>query len=212
MDSSRAQHIEDLFHRAADLPEHERGIFLARQCGNDMALRAAVEELLVHDVPETTDSPFRGPIAARRKRLRDAATPAQIGHYRIVATLGSGGMGVVYEAEQLRPVKRTVAIKVIKLGMDTHEVIARFEAERQALAVMEHPGIARVYDAGATETGRPYFVMEFVRGLPITRYCDERTLSTQQRLELFTKVCDAVQHAHSKGIIHRDLKPGNILV
>src|SRR4051812_47615675 len=124
MDSSRAQLIEDLFHRAADLPDHDRGAFLTQQCGEDTALLAAVEALLLHDVPETTESPLRSPVAAaRRERVSDAATAAHIGPFRIVATLGSGGMGVVYEAEQLRPVKRTVAIKVIKLGMDTQEVI-----------------------------------------------------------------------------------------
>jgi len=121
-------------------------------------------------------------------------------------------MGIVYEAEQLRPVKRAVAIKVIKLGMDTREVITRFDAERQALAMMDHPNIARIFDAGATDDGRPYFVMEFFRGPPITRYCDEKSLSTEERLKLFVEVCDAVQHAHTKGVIHRDVKPGNILV
>src|SRR3954463_11304612 len=205
MESSSTNRIEDLFHRAADLPREQRASFLAQHCGDDTALLAAVEDLLLHDVPETTESPFRSPMAAQRERLHAAAAPEQIGPYRIISTLGEGGMGVVYQAEQLRPVKRIVAIKVIKLGMDTREVIARFEAERQALAVMEHPGIARVYDAGATETGRPYFVMEFVRGLAITRYCDEHTLATRDRLELFVKVCDAIQHAHMKGNIHRDL-------
>src|SRR5262249_53496245 len=159
---------------------------------------------------ETTDGVLRSPVAAQRDRFPVAGTPEQIGPYRIISTLGQGGMGVVYEAEQFRPVRRTVALKVIKLGMDTREVIARFDAERQALAVMEHPNIARVYDAGATDAGRPYFVMEFVRGAPITRYCDEKMLSTQGRLELFIKVCDAIQHAHMKGVIHRDLKPSNI--
>jgi serine/threonine protein kinase len=212
MGDSPTLRIEDLFHRVADLPADQRAAFLAEHCGDDATLRAAVEELLRHDTPETADSALRSPVASQREALRQSTTPQQIGPYRIVSTLGQGGMGVVYEAEQLRPVKRTVAIKVIKLGMDTSEVIARFDAERQALAMMDHPGIARVYDAGATETGRPYFVMEFVRGVPITRYCDEKTLSTQDRLQLFAKVCDAVQHAHMKGIIHRDLKPGNILV
>jgi serine/threonine protein kinase/tetratricopeptide (TPR) repeat protein len=132
--------------------------------------------------------------------------------YKLLEELGSGGMGVVYKAEQLKPVKRSVALKIIKLGMDTRQVIARFETERQALAVMDHPNIAKVFDGGATETGRPYFVMELVRGIPITKYCDKHKLAIKERLELFIQVCQAVQHAHQKGVIHRDLKPSNILV
>jgi serine/threonine protein kinase len=138
--------------------------------------------------------------------------PEQIGPYRILGLIGGGGMGLVYQAEQRQPVRRIVAIKLIKLGMDTREVIARFEAERQALALMDHPNIARVFDAGSTEAGRPYFVMEYVAGDPINVYCDKHNLDTQQRLELFVGVCEAVQHAHQKAIIHRDLKPSNILV
>src|SRR4029077_20231648 len=126
--------------------------------------------------------------------------------------IGEGGMGVVYVAEQSHPVRRKVALKVIKPGMDTRQVIARFEAERQALALMDHPNIAKVLDGGTTESGRPYFVMELVQGLPVTRFCDESNLSTADRLQLFLDVCSAVQHAHQKGIIHRDLKPSNILV
>jgi serine/threonine protein kinase len=141
-----------------------------------------------------------------------AEVPSHIGPYRIIAALGAGGMGVVYKAEQRHPMKRLVALKLIKLGMDTRHVIARFESERQALAVMDHPNIAKVIDAGATESGRPYFVMEFVPGEPINDYCDKNRLTTEQRLNLFAQVCDALQHAHQKGIIHRDLKPSNILV
>jgi len=136
----------------------------------------------------------------------------RIGRYRLLHSIGEGGFGTVYEAEQLEPVQRRVALKIIKLGMDTREVIARFEAERQALALMEHPHIAQVLDAGATETGRPYFVMELVRGRPITEYCDHHQYSLRQRLELFSMVCQAVQHAHQKGVIHRDIKPSNVLV
>jgi serine/threonine protein kinase/tetratricopeptide (TPR) repeat protein len=132
--------------------------------------------------------------------------------YKLLEELGSGGMGVVYKAEQIKPVKRSVALKIIKLGMDTKQVVARFETERQALAVMDHPNIAKIYDGGATETGRPYFVMELVRGIPITEYCDKHKLTTKERMELFVEVCEAVQHAHQKGVIHRDLKPSNILV
>jgi serine/threonine protein kinase/tetratricopeptide (TPR) repeat protein len=138
--------------------------------------------------------------------------PDTIGPFRIIERIGEGGMGVIYKAEQRTPVRRTVALKVIKLGMDTKEVLARFEAERQALAFMSHPNIARVLDAGVTDTGRPFFAMEFVAGVPLTAYCDQNRLTTRQRLELFVQVCNAVQHAHQKGIIHRDLKPTNILV
>ena len=136
----------------------------------------------------------------------------RIGRYKLLQKIGEGGCGVVYMAEQEEPVRRRVALKVIKLGMDTKQVIARFEAERQALAMMDHPNIAKVLDAGATETGRPYFVMELVRGIKITEYCDQNKLSTRERLDLFIQVCQAIQHAHQKGIIHRDIKPSNILV
>ena len=136
----------------------------------------------------------------------------KIGRYKLLQQIGEGGCGVVYMADQEEPVKRRVALKVIKPGMDTKEVLGRFEAERQALALMDHSNIAKVLDAGATETGRPFFVMELVRGIPITRFCDENSCLPQQRLELFIKVCQAVQHAHQKGVIHRDIKPTNILV
>src|SRR5690348_11813802 len=148
--------------------------------------------------------------AARKRPLH--VSPEFIGHYRIVETIGEGGMGIIYKAEQRQPVRRIVALKVIKLGMDTREVIARFEAERQALAMMSHPNVARVLDAGMTEQGRPYFAMEFVAGIPLDEFCDQKKLSTRQRLMLFVPVCMAVQHAHQKGIIHRDLKPSNVLV
>jgi serine/threonine protein kinase/tetratricopeptide (TPR) repeat protein len=154
-----------------------------------------------HATDETVASP----------RLRHEL-PESIGPFRILERIGEGGMGVIYKAEQRSPVRRVVALKVIKLGMDTREVLARFEAERQALALMSHPNIARVLDAGATESGRPYFAMEFVPGVALTKYCDDQRLSTRERLELFYTVCEAVQHAHQKGIIHRDLKPSNILV
>ena len=135
-----------------------------------------------------------------------------IGPYKLLQQIGEGGMGIVFMAEQTEPVRRRVALKLIKPGMDSRQVIARFEAERQALALMDHPNIARVLDAGTTETGRPYFVMELVKGVPITEYCDEHQLTPRERLELFVPVCQAVQHAHQKGIIHRDIKPSNVLV
>ena len=158
-------------------------------------------------VPEVTTAEEPPP---ERRPIRQH--PEFIGHYRILESLGEGGMGSVYKAEQREPVRRIVALKVIKLGMDTKEVVARFEAERQALALMNHPNVARVFEAGMTETGRPYFAMEYVPGVPLTQYCDDQKLTTRQRIELFVSVCHAVQHAHQKGIIHRDLKPGNILV
>jgi serine/threonine protein kinase len=135
-----------------------------------------------------------------------------LGQYRLLEPIGSGGMGEVWLAEQKQPVRRRVAIKLIKAGMDTREVVARFQAERQALALMEHPNIAKVFDAGATPQGRPYFVMEYVTGIPITEYCDKRRMALRERLELFVHVCEGVQHAHQRAIIHRDLKPTNILV
>ena len=146
----------------------------------------------------------------------DEAVPecagTMIGAYKLMEQIGEGGMGLVFVADQQRPVRRKVALKIIKPGMDTRDIIARFEAERQALALMDHPNIARVLDAGTTESGRPFFVMELVKGIPIIAYCDEWQLTARDRLELFVSVCQAVQHAHSKGIIHRDLKPSNILV
>ena len=148
----------------------------------------------------------------RIEALAEEESSQRIGRYKILQKLGEGGCGVVYMAEQTDPVRRRVALKVVKLGMDTRQVIARFEAERQALALMDHPNIAKVLDAGATETGRPYFVMELVKGIRITDYCDQNHLSTPERLGLFTQVCHAIQHAHQKGIIHRDIKPSNILV
>ena len=150
--------------------------------------------------------------AATIEHLVTEKPGTQIGPYKLLEQIGEGGFGVVFLAEQERPVQRRVALKIIKPGMDTRQVIARFEAERQALAMMDHPNIAKVLDAGATETGRPYFVMELVQGVPITEYCDQCNLTTRERLELFITVCQAVQHAHQKGVIHRDIKPTNVLV
>src|SRR5947209_5396024 len=147
--------------------------------------------------------------------IRDPLTEKpgdKIGPYTLLEQIGQGGFGVVYKAEQKEPVKRIVALKIIKLGMDTKQVVARFEIERHTLELMDHPNIAKILDAGATETGRPYFVMELVQGIKITDYCDQNNLTTQQRLELFIQICRAIQHAHQKGIIHRDIKPSNVLV
>src|SRR3954468_12740411 len=160
---------------------------------------------------DPTAPQYAASAVVRARNLLDEP-PEQIGRYRILERIGGGGMGEVYRAEQRSPVRREVAIKLIKLGMDTKLVIARFEAERQALAMMDHPNIAKVYDADADATGRPYFVMEYVKGRPITEYADANHLTSGERLELFEQVCHAIQHAHHKGIIHRDLKPGNVLV
>jgi len=191
----------------------ERAAYLDGACGKDPLLRQRVEELLAKHFQQ--DSFMSQPAAENPKTVVVPISEGPgtvIGRYKLLEKLGEGGFGAVYVAEQKEPVKRRVALKIIKLGMDTKQVIARFEAERQALAMMDHPNIAKVFDAGATETGRPYFVMELVRGVPITRYCDENKLSTTGRLELFMTVCQAIQHAHQKGIIHRDIKPSNILV
>ena len=158
------------------------------------------------------DRPALGVVATMDEpKVRECAGTV-IGPYKLLEQIGEGGMGVVFMAEQTQPVQRRVALKIIKAGMDTRQVVARFEAERQALALMDHPNIARVLDAGATDTGRPYFVMELVRGVPMTEFCDQKNLSIRERLELFVTVCQAVQHAHQKGIIHRDIKPTNVLV
>jgi serine/threonine protein kinase len=206
---------ETIFGHALDLPAAGRSTYLDEVCGDDPALRSRVEALLrAHD---GADSLLEGSPASAKRTTLSSLSPAEkpgtlIGRYKLLQKIGEGGCGVVWMAEQQEPVVRRVALKVIKLGMDTREVIARFEAERQALALMDHPNIARVLDASATDTGRPYFVMELVRGVPITKYCDENNLPTPARLGLFMQVCQAVQHAHQKGIIHRDLKPTNILI
>jgi serine/threonine protein kinase len=200
--------------------ERERAAFLAGACGNDLELRGRVEALLARSegLGGFLEQPVVSPAAAGVNHPAGAPCAFtekagdRIGRYKLLEKIGEGGCGVVYVAQQEEPVRRRVALKVIKLGMDTRSVVARFEAERQALALMDHPNIAKVLDAAATETGRPYFVMELVRGVKITDYCDQKSLPTSQRLELFIQVCRAVQHAHQKGIIHRDLKPSNILV
>ncbi len=189
-----------------------RAVYLDRACGADAKLRAGVEALLrAHErAGGFLESPAVGVTLDGPARIEGPGT--KIGHYELLELIGEGGMGLVYLAEQKEPVRRKVALKIIKPGMDSKQVIARFEAERQALALLDHPNIAHVFDAGTTETGRPYFVMEYVKGLSITRYCDDNKLMIEQRLRLFEQLCEAVHHAHQKGIIHRDLKPSNILV
>ena len=212
-----ASREELLFGLALTKPSAERAVFLDRECGDDKALHARVDALLAaHNQP---DAALATAAPAGKQTIKldlpdapDEAVGQTLGRYKLLERVGEGGCGVVYVAEQTEPVRRRVALKVIKLGMDTKQVVARFEAERQALAMMDHPNIAKVLDAGTTDVGRPFFVMELVRGIRITDYCDQANLSTKERLDLFIKVCHAIQHAHQKGIIHRDIKPSNILV
>ncbi|HPF41753.1 MAG TPA: tetratricopeptide repeat protein [Phycisphaerae bacterium] len=209
--------IKSVFEEVIDLPDEDRASALAALCAGDDELRAGVERLLAsHDAagdfllaPTLNGSAEVAAIIGAEGRRR---LPDRIGAYTPIEIVGEGGFGVVYKAQQETPVRRTVALKVIRQGMDTRDVISRFESERQALAMMSHPNIAAVLDAGATSEGRPYFVMEFVPGDPMTTYCDRWGLSLKRRLELFVQVCNAVQHAHQKGIIHRDIKPSNVLV
>jgi serine/threonine protein kinase len=202
---------EALFHAARALPPADRAAYLAQQCP-DAETRRRIEELLAgHDRDNgPLDSPGTGAYVSAGSAAD--AVGAQIGSYKLLQLIGEGGMGAVYMAEQSGPVRRMVALKLIKPGMDSRQVLARFEAERQALALMDHQNIARVFDAGVTSDGRPYFVMELIKGEPITKYCDDNHLTPKERLELFVPVCQAVQHAHQKGIIHRDIKPSNVLV
>jgi non-specific serine/threonine protein kinase/serine/threonine-protein kinase len=226
MDLQRIAAIESIYHGVLAKEPGERSSYLESACAGDPALRTAVESLLAF-ADNTLPNPLHqvdiakvwGEIAEMTvpeelgERVDDwVKSGTTIGPYRILRLLGEGGMGAVYEAEQEQPVRRRVAVKLIKIGMDTREVVARFESERQALALMDHPAIAKVFDAGSTPQGRPYFVMEYVTGIPITQYCDQHKLTTRERLDLFIRVCEGVQHAHQKAIIHRDLKPSNILV
>jgi serine/threonine protein kinase len=203
--------LEVILQAALEIPSlQERAAYLDESCGGDGVLREEVESLIAaHFADETFMEPLADPLWREAHSEREGD---MIGRYRLLRQIGEGGFGTVFLAEQSQPVKRRVALKVIKPGMDSREIIARFEAERQALAMMDHPHIAKVHDAGTTEGGRPYFVMEVVEGVPITKYCAGKNLDLRERLELFTDVCAAVQHAHQKGIIHRDLKPSNILV
>jgi len=208
--------VEVTFNLALERPPAEREAYLRQACGDDTMLMAEVRELLAANEAAEGFMPEGVPLSAEVERelarLKPEEEGEMIGPYKLREQIGEGGFGTVWVADQEKPVRRRVALKIIKLGMDTKEVIARFEQERQALAMMDHTNIARVLDAGATQYGRPYFVMELVRGMKITDYCDQQQLPTPQRIELFITVCQAVQHAHQKGIIHRDLKPSNILV
>ncbi|MEM7309314.1 MAG: serine/threonine-protein kinase [Planctomycetota bacterium] len=224
----RNKRLEELFRLGVDVGRADRAGFLERHCGNDEELRAELEALLAQD-DHGTKHYLHSPVLSSWSRDRgdtsrvpSDADPARqvvggartdkIGRYRVIEKIGEGGMGAVYLARQEEPVQRDVALKIVKLGMDTRRVVARFDRERQALAMMDHPGIARIFDGGATENGRPYFVMEYVPGLPITEYCDSEALGVPERLRLFVRICEAVHHAHKKGVVHRDLKPSNVLV
>ncbi len=212
-DAARLARAGEIFFEVRDLGLAAREEAIAKACADDPKLREVVMLLLRGaEAPMPVES-----LAEDIRAAADAGAPSdsdgdRIGNYRLLSRIGEGGFGVVYEAEQERPVRRRVALKVIKLGMDTKQVVARFEAERQALALMDHPNIAKVFDAGATATGRPYFVMELVKGEPATKFCDDEKLGIRERLEIVAIVCDALQHAHQKGVIHRDIKPSNVLV
>jgi eukaryotic-like serine/threonine-protein kinase len=215
-----------IFNSALEIADlTQRQIFLDRACAGDQELRASIDDLLTAQANAEQFFPEASSFIPLTGHVADVAAPGEdgdsifeerpgaiFGRYKVIEKIGEGGCGTVYLAEQEQPVRRRVALKVIKLGMDTRSVIARFEAERQALAMMDHPNIARVFDAGATDQGRPYFVMELVNGVKITSHCDEHWLGMEGRLELFIQMCQAIQHAHQKGIIHRDIKPSNVLV
>ena len=199
---SQRERLKDLFSAALELKPEDRAAFLDRVCNGDAELRHELEALLAAHA--NAGSFLEHPILESPTADSPGTSATVIGPYHLIELIGEGGMGQVWLAERKQPVRRRVAIKLIKAGMDTREVVARFESERQALALMDHPAIAKVFDAGSTPDGRPYFVMKYVAGLPITGYCDRHKLTIRQRMELFVKVCEGVQHAHQKAIIHRD--------
>src|SRR5262245_51654301 len=213
--ATSARDLRVVFDKALELDSPaERARYLAEACGGDTGLRAEVESLLqaLGQAGSFLEAPALAPGQTVDQPTTEEGPGTVIGPYKLIESIGEGGMGTVWMAQQSQPVKRVVALKFIKAGMDSKQVIARFEAERQALALMDHPNIARVLDGGTTASGRPYFVMDLVKGMPITKFCDEHRLMPRQRLELFIPLCQAIQHAHQKGIIHRDLKPSNVLV
>jgi serine/threonine protein kinase/WD40 repeat protein len=222
MTTARWEEIKKVFNGAMEKPPAERAAFVEQACAGDAELRSEVESLLLAVRPTLVSGPVQTGGAAQVMAGATATAFSMlplteragtlVGPYKLLETIGEGGFGTVFLADQTAPVRRRVALKIIKLGMDTRSVIARFEAERQALALMDHPNIAKVFDGGATESGRPYFVMEYVKGDPITLFADAHRLTLRERLGLLTQVCHAVQHAHQKGIIHRDIKPSNVLV
>ncbi|MFK7818166.1 MAG: serine/threonine protein kinase, partial [Planctomycetaceae bacterium] len=203
---------QSIFAEAIHLASSERQAFLDEAC-SDAEMRARIDELLqLHEQTNLeVDQPLLD-LTSGLKEQRSSQPGDAVGPYRLLEAIGEGGMGLVYMAEQVEPVRRTVALKIIKPGMDSKQVLARFESERQALAMMEHPNIARVLDVGETDSGHPYFVMELVRGIPVTDYCEREQVGVRERLQVFSQICRAVQHAHQKGIIHRDIKPSNVMI
>jgi serine/threonine protein kinase len=208
--------VKELLGAALDLAdEPARRAFLERECGGDKELRQRLQALLLaHDRPQPAlDKPLAAIVPAKPTTAdEEQAATVLAGKYKLIERIGEGGMGSVWMAQQTEPVKRAVAVKLIKSGIDSKAVLGRFEVERQALALIDHPNIAKVLDAGTTARGEPFFVMELVKGVPITQFSDARKLTPRQRLELFVPVCQAIQHAHQKGIIHRDIKPSNVLI
>ncbi len=222
-DRERQRKLEELFQIAVTVPGAELPAFFARHCAGDDGLRAELESLLAHD--EDTRDYLQSPVSPSpvelppgsgsvedSTRFLHHSIPERVGRYHVLGKIGAGGMGAVYLAEQQRPVRRRVALKIVRAETDSGRVLERFEHERQTLAMMDHPGIAMILDVGTTNSQRPFFVMEYVPGEPITRTCDEQRFSLNERLALLAKVCDAVQHAHQKGIVHRDIKPSNVIV
>src|SRR5437588_11615 len=215
--------LDTIFCAAIEIASAEdRAAYIVGACAEDLGLRNRVQKLVAAhfragsflEAPALSSSTAgeSKPLPLETSAAAQELPGSLIGPYKLLQKIGEGGMGTVFMAEQTHPVQRKVALKVIKAGMDSRQVIARFEAERQALAMMDHVNIARVFDGGTTESGRPYFVMELVHGMPITKYCDDNRLTPRQRLELFGPVCNAIQHAHQKGIIHRDIKPSNVMI
>lgn len=215
MTPERLRQIRHVFERVVELTPQQRAVILRETTEHDPELLAEVQRLLsAHGRRDGFMEWPAAPLPAFRswEEHEPDLTGVRIGPYHLLQRLGEGGMGEVWRAEQAFPVRRPVAVKLIKAGMNTREVLARFASERQALALMDHPAIAKVFDAGSTPAGRPYFVMEYVRGVPVTTYCDQHQLTPRARLYLFQRVCEGVQHAHQKAIIHRDLKPSNLLI
>ena len=208
------EHEETLFNQALEIQNaRERADFLSQACGGNEELRQRIERLIrLLPKGEMLEPTLAGGVAASPANAVLQQVGDQIGPYKLIEKIGEGGMGSVYMAEQKTPVRRLVALKIVKPGMDSRQVLARFDAERQALALMEHPNIARIVDAGTTKLGHPFFAMELVRGIPLNEFCDQKRQTIRERLGIFLQVCQAIQHAHQKGIIHRDLKPNKVLV
>ncbi len=214
MDSDRFKRVADLYLQAKSLPKAELATWLEDETDGDHDLVNQVRLLIEADWDSETELTEIPEVTAPSSLIlsTDFQSPEETGPYRVIKQIGEGGFGVVYVAQQREPVRRRVALKIMKRGLDSEKFVARFEAERQAAALMNHPNIARIYDAGTTSDGRPYFTMELIDGLPVTEYCDRQKLALNERLKLFVQICEAVHHAHQNGLIHRDIKPSNVLV